>query len=116
MLLRDLVEVRLIMRRRQALGEPLPHRRQAVVGLVSRRPERVAAGVFGRGHDLEDGIVGRDTFEGDALGRELSVRCISFRAGRGRGEMDILGMPAFAGELFGIESEAVLVVFAVLFG
>lgn len=52
----------------QPIDQLLDWRRQAVVDLVPRRPEGVAAAaVLGDVGDLEDGVVGGDALEGDAV-------------------------------------------------
>lgn len=53
-----------IMRRRQALQELCHLRGQAVVDLVPRRPQRIAAGLRER-VDLQHGVVGGDALEAD---------------------------------------------------
>lgn len=65
-LLGHLDKVGLMMRRSQALCQLLERWGQAVVRLVARGPERVAARVLWGIDDLEDRIVGWDAFESDA--------------------------------------------------
>ncbi len=55
-----------VVRGRQALEEALHGRRQAVVDLVARGPQRVAAAATGgQGVDLQHRVVGRHGLEGD---------------------------------------------------
>lgn len=67
MLRRDLVEVRLVMRGRQAVGKAFPHWRETIIRFVARGPERVAADVFRGLDNLQDGVVGGNAFERDTF-------------------------------------------------
>lgn len=71
MLLCRLVELGLVMGGGQSLGKLLKYWRESVIRLISRGPKSVTTSVFGELRDLQDSIVGWDSFESDAIGRSV---------------------------------------------
>jgi hypothetical protein len=65
----DADEVGLVVRCGETGREVLEFRRQTIVELVAGRPQGVAAGVGGGLDDLQDGVVGRDVLESDAVAK-----------------------------------------------
>lgn len=61
----DIIERGLVMGGCQTLGEFLPGWRMLVVGLISRRPERISSYVLSRSHGFQDGVVREHFFKGD---------------------------------------------------
>lgn len=93
---------------RQGLGELLDGRAQTIIGVVARGPEGVASYVLGSLDDLQDGVVGGDVLEADAVVVVTSISTWSLAKGS-----DILGVPPLGGNLFGQMAVVVPVVLAV---
>jgi hypothetical protein len=60
-------ECNLIVRGCQTLGKSLPGRRETVEGFIAGCPEGIAACILRDLNNLQDGIIGWDTFKCDAL-------------------------------------------------
>ncbi len=105
------------MRCREGLGQLLKRRGQAIVRLVARSPEGVAARVRGGLDNLQDRVVRGDPLEGDAVrDRPACQSNDSLRTGRTlcARRSHSLSVPSLRSELLGSGCESVLVEATVL--
>ena len=105
-------KIGLVVRCRESLGQLLKRRGQAIVRLVARSPEGVAAGVLGRLDNLQDRVVRRNPLEGDAVWDRPACQpnaslhtnpALCDRIG------NLLGVPSLRSELLRRGCESVLV-------